>query len=253
MVLDDQAPFNGVPRKLGCYEGTGAAQDSVRYQEIWDLHSILLLEHFQFAHPFGSVRRYAEMLVKFSREYFNAKWIDNSMTAFGCLPDLYKKRMTWLDPFRLGVLVAIMMNDQEGVHEITSWINGEFSRDELDYTQADIDYYVVLGKYLNQGVLQKFLIDSIKNRRRKRPKYLTEMLEALAQKDSKRFAAFFIEYHKLFDKNECDKDAFLLFKNVNINGSILWNLAKLRGLEIPEFSENIMDRIITPQSIGLDE
>jgi hypothetical protein len=259
-VLDGQAPCNGVPRKIGCYEGISGGHDTVRAREIWDLYTILLLEHFQFEHPFGCVRQYVDMLLTLSQEYFSEKWIDGKVYGEGeccpiygkCTLELYRKNMGWMDEFQIGILVALIMDDKKGLHEITQWINGVFCQNEFGYMRIDIDYNVVLGKYLNQGHFHESLTNSIKNQRRKRPKFCTEMLEAVDQKDSKRFVKFFIEYHKLFDRNECDKETFLLCKSVNINGSILWNLASRRGLEDLEFSENIMDRVITPQTLGLD-
>ncbi len=250
--LDGKLPFNGKPRMLGHYEETGGAQDSVRGREIFSLYEILLLNHFQFEHSLGDTRNIIHLLMKFSREYFLGRWIDSSVTGENS-PALYKKQISWLDSFRIGILAGVILNDREGLREIASWVDGEFSRDELDYSQADIDYYVVLGKYINHGTIQKSIIDSIMNQRRKRPRFLTEILETIDKRDSKQFVKVFTEYHKLFDKSECDKDVFLLFRNDNINGSVLWNLAKMHGLEHEKFSEEIMDRIITPQSLGLEK
>ncbi len=249
-LLAGQLPFNGIPHKIGSYEATEGAQEIVRDREIFGLYEILLLNHFQFSHPFGGMGQYLELLTKLSAQYFSGEWIDATVIPD---PQRFRRKMSWLDLFRIGILASVVLNDREGLRVIASWVDNEFSRDELDYSQADIDYYVALGKYINHGIMQKSIIDSLMNQRRKRPRFLIEILEAIDKKDGKQFVKVFTEYHKLFDKSECDKDSFLIFKNVNLNGSILWNIAKDRLDEMPIFPEGIMDRIITPQSLGLEK
>jgi hypothetical protein len=251
--LDGQSLSNGKPRKLGDYQETGVGQGSVREWDIKNLYDFLLLEHFQFHHPFGNVSQYLELLIKYSSEFFSGNWIEESCSNGNITikPNDYRKQISWLEPFQRGILATLLWEDKNTLQVIGFWIDKEYRRDELDYTQADIDFFVTLGGYLQKYSVNQFVLESIKKQSRRRPRMLAEMLDAIQLQNSDLFSKHFNEYHKYFDKNECDKDAFLLYKNLNINASIMWNLANLCGLKLPEFPEKIMDRIMTPQSVGL--
>jgi hypothetical protein len=249
-LIEGKLPYAGVPRNLGEYQGTKGGQDSARRDDIFFLFWLLLLEHFQFPHQIPDVHKYMKLLVKLSCDFFSGNWIDYPVTLD---PISFKKEMSWVDTFRRGVLVALILCDEKSITNIASWTDGDYSNDELDYSKADIEYYVTLGQFLKGKNLSelKQQIDTIKKQSRKRPKLLLEVLEAIVCQDNSIFLNRFLEYCKYFDKKECDKEDFLLFKNINTDGSILWNLAKTQGLEIPELPEEIMDRIMTCESIGL--
>jgi hypothetical protein len=113
---------------------------------------------------------------------------------------------------------------------------------------------VVLGRYL-QGISlnqQEECCQRLQKSSRRRPKLNLEILQTIVLGDVKQFKDTVTKQVRQFIKsNATPNNPGSPMFCIDFDVSILWNIARRTQMVITDFPEEIMDRIVTPLSIGL--
>ncbi|MDO5577229.1 MAG: hypothetical protein Q4F84_09125 [Fibrobacter sp.] len=259
--IQDRIPEMG---KL-CPNITNGLQTDIVY-----CYDILRYEHLQTNHPFENIRIYAEKGVELGKEYFYGKWRD-SYQKFLDTPGLTRfsreecRRVTpWIVPLTYSILLSLLLNDTKSTLSFAEYIGDNLYSDVCDYYGASIlPQYVAYWNVLGYGIKNNTLIGCeeqksiIENSSRRIYKMLLTCLESLFSRNVDLFQTTFRKYMELFNKQVTDpknKRSKWSYFYMSLDGSILWNYANsILNANMPEFSEEIMDRILTASSCGLQK
>jgi hypothetical protein len=165
-----------------------------------------------------------------------------------------RKEMHWAIGFHGSLLCTLIVNNIEATRKIAQWVDEDLCDTywQENFSVEDILYLTVFGKII-RGEKWEYcnsIIEKISKSRRRRPKLLLEVLESIIKKDDVAFENSIQKYMKHFLKSEARIDEG--YEGViSVYASVLWNYASLEGIKLPLFPEEIMDRIVTPQSVGL--
>lgn len=239
-------------RSIGDYSNPTHDQDACRTGDLTTCMNAVLLQHFEVVHPLGDVRAYAEKVVTIALDYFFGPWRD----AYSFYPkkpwnrNQCRKRLEWVAPYLEGLLCAMLLDDWEAVLRLADWPGPDVNRKDLDYTPADIDYYILQARHLKGSPTSesKRLVASIQTGPKQRAKKLLKALQAIEAGDAPRFEAALNVYLKHFWSYEAELDE--LERSVSMDGSILWHVARRAGLPLPALPVQWMDLIVTQQTIA---
>jgi len=234
---------------IGDYSNPDHDQNARRTGDLDTCMCAVLLQHFEVAHPLGEVRAYAERIVAMTLDYFFGPWRD----AYHFYPKKpwnraqCRKRLEWVKSYREGLLCALLLDDREAALRLADWPGPDVNRKDLDFTPADIDYYILQARHLKGSPTSesKRLVASIQAGPRRRANKLLTALQAIEAGDASRFEAALTGYLKHFWSYEAELDE--LGRSVSMDGSILWHVARRAGLALPA---ERMDLIVTQQSIA---
>ncbi len=230
----------------------------IRIMDIGNAFSVIALEFFQFGHPFGSVKPFAEIVSASGVELFCGKWRNEYVDekGKGFTSDELRQSNTWVGEYQKSLLCALLLDNKKDWSQLAGWPGDDVFKGELDHSTNDIDFLIVHANFLKGISLSQNpeFVDRIRCGKKRRPKMLLEILEAIEKKDVKATVKTFEKYEKYFNKSEYNPEEDNYIEgNICMYGSILWNTAKVLGVEIPITTEEIADRIVTPQSIGLEK
>jgi hypothetical protein len=160
----------------------------------------------------------------------------------------------WVYIYPSALFCALILSNDESLNRLTGWIVDESLLEEpvVDITEIDMFFIVVLSKYICSQSLDEHphLIESIRLSKRRRPKILLNVLESINHKDQYSFANSTEKYIKHFIKNEVDLSDGN-WGSLSLYASCLWEVARRAGIQLPILPEEIMDRIVTRESVGL--
>ena len=228
------------------------------YTDMEVCYNILFYEHMETKHPFGPTIPYALKGIELGYEYFYGKWRD-SFQRFYYSPVLTREETrhetSWVNEITYCFLFSLLMNDVNSLLSFVDWIGDDLYADLFDsqYTA----YWKVLAYALKNNTLTECESHKreIENSSRRIYKFLLACLEAILNQDVKLFETTFIKYMKLYIKQVTDpkkKNSKYSYYYMSLDGSILYNYAhNTLKLELPIFTEEIMDRILTSESCGL--
>lgn len=197
--------------------------------------------HLGIRLPFDDIKPYLHKGAEVASLYFWGDWRTEC-----------RKNMNWIDTFSRGILLSLLIGDKAHLTKIAEWVDNDLKEDGMGtYTSSDAWYFISLGLFLQNKPYSE-MVDRIKSKSRRRPKILINVLESIDRKDEVAFEKEFTSFMNLFTKNEVSVSEWFE-SNISREASVLWNIARCRKLNLPVFSEKIMDRIIAPQSIGLEK
>jgi hypothetical protein len=160
----------------------------------------------------------------------------------------------WVFIYPESLFCALILSNTESLNRLANWIINESLLEEpaVGITEMDMFFIVVLSKYICSQSLDEHphLIESIRSSRRRRPKLLLDVLESINHRDYLSFASSIDKYVKHFIKNEVDLSNGN-WGSLSLYASYLWEIARRAGIQLPILSEEIMDRIVTRESVGL--
>lgn len=165
-----------------------------------------------------------------------------------------RNRLTWDNEFIEGLLCAFWTNDLTNITKLSQWVDSDLIEDSYFESHImDAWILIILGKFIHKKTLSgsEFILDKIRNSKRRRAKLLLDIIQAIDQKNHEDFSKTIISYIKFFIKNETDATISLHLGTISEIASLLWETARYFEIELPILSEEIMDRIITRESIGL--
>jgi hypothetical protein len=215
------------------------------------------IKHIQYEKlPFNDIAPYIITGTKIAIEYFYGDWRE----AYQIYPaSLYnrqdcRKHLTWDEEFVRGALYALWTDNKDALNKITNYLDDDLvDFGMFDCSESDAWFYVLLGKFLQKQSLQKniHITKIIREKSRRRAKLLLEILESM-ENNSEQFCDKVSKYIKYFIKNEIDTESGAAAHHLSPIASLLWEVARYFEIELPILPEEIMDRIITRKSIGLE-
>jgi hypothetical protein len=196
---------------------------------------------------------------------FISSTIDTAITFFYCGK---KTRLAihWNRPFYLGTLFSLLKNDKESLKKIAEWVDrseiGKPDNHPFDLsTSATITYFsplfFIFAQYFCNVPREKYSkeIESIKNGYRSSTKTLLKIWENIYAQDTDNLRKQLVQLVNKHIKEVSKMKPPLNLtpqRIVSQEATWMWNIALRSGMEMPELPEEIMDRIVTPQSIGLE-
>lgn len=188
------------------------------------------------------IEHYARPVLDYALDYFFGEWqkrhpVDGKIDA-----DRLKRNMLWVDSFRGSILWATVLGEWDKTKEISKY------PDEL-CMEADFEskekkaWYILLAIYLREDGIgnASHYVDLIETGKKKREKLLLNVLRMIIAKDAKGFAKEFREYLKFYKSHEYTQRQ--VSEKLAIDGTIMFNLAKYKGLQV-EFPEQYIDHYI---------
>jgi hypothetical protein len=198
---------------------------------------------------------------------FVCKAVNIAKQYFYCPPKA-KRWACWNRAFYFGTLFSLLNNNQKTLIEIAEWVDrttvNKFNNDHpFDFsTSATINYYsplfYVFAQYFCGIPRNKYSkeINCIKNGNRTAVKTLLKIWESIDAQDFNVFEKLLVQLVNKHIKDVAKmKPPFNLTPQrlVSREATWMWNIALRSGMKMPELPEEIMDRIVTPQSIGLEK
>jgi hypothetical protein len=168
-----------------------------------------------------------------------------------------RQTMRWTGIHPTGILCALLIGDKESIKKIAEYLDedmiesGEYlfpvCEDEMIGS-----FLVLLSVLLAEKSYDAYshLAEQIRQGKKKKAKLLLEVLDAIVAKDNDKFAKTLQEYIKYFIKREVDLSGGA-DESVSTLGSILWETARIQGISLPKLPEEIMDRVVTRETIGV--
>jgi hypothetical protein len=169
----------------------------------------------------------------------------------------YTRQMIgWTGIHPIGILCALLNGEKESIKKIAEYPDEDIIGNDGDYLfdtdEMESCFLVLLSVLLAEKPYDAYshLAEQIRQGKKKKAKLLLEVLDAVVAKDNDKFAKTFQEYIKYFIKREVDLSGGA-DESVSILGSILWETARIQGISLPNLPEEIMDRVVTRETIGI--
>ncbi len=230
-------------------------QSFVRWQAITLRVHVALFSHFGVDHVYVPTSEYVRLGIDGAIDFFFGDWRD----GFEIFPgkaltvDQCRKEISWFDPLRGGLVLALLMDDEESAKTICEYPGADAVQQEIDGATEDHEFFLLLAGYLRGASLDelKASSDVIESGRRRRPKHWLNILRAIDNGQVEEVTKALKQYLTYFRQTEQNAEYFI--EAISLDASILWNLARIRGLEIAELSVEDWDVVMTPESCGLAE
>jgi hypothetical protein len=234
---------------------------------------VACIKHVEYESPFCDIVPYLKKGVWITMEYFEGNWRDGYQPCpkIVCHPfsgepfeipeanrpcysrEECRKQWSWDDEFIDGLLCAFWTNDFISAIKISQWVDSDLIDNYFECHIMDAWILIILGKFIHKKTLSgsEFIIDKIQNSKRRRAKLLLDIIKAIDQKNHENFSRTIMSYVKFFIKNEADTTLSLSYYHISRIASLLWETARYFEIELPILSEEIADRVITRETIGV--
>ena len=239
-------------RKFGVKD-TSIVPADIGASQVDDCFCATVLQHLEADHPFASIKQFVADGVQIALDYFWGDWRDSLYYCGETIGrEECRRKLQWIDTYSEGLLLSLLLNGGDATEKLTGWPGADLAdKDEVGYKPEDAYYHVLLAHIIRgiEPAEYSTLVDRIRNSRRRRAKLLLKAALDMAAGEEQEFFNSLKSYLQYFLKSEFDPTVFV--RLVSIEGSILWNYAKLRGRVIESFGQSLQDLIVTPESIGL--
>lgn len=228
-------------------------QELVRWQAIYLRLHIVFFSHCGVDSQSGSVAENIRKGIDSAIDYFFGSWRDGLEDAQGEALTAQECRSTvgWLLPYQEAILLALLIDDLEAARQISCYPGHDAVQEDFDGSAEEHEFYILLASYLKGHAFDELSqsIDFITSGRRKGPKLSLEVLTAIDKDDCQTASNALKKYLNYFVKNEQDIDSFS--GGISVGGSILWSLARNRGILISALNQAERDIVVTPDSCSL--
>ena len=254
-------------------ERSGGSQDC-SFQVHWDISYIqAAIYSFFFEIPSSSIplAYFIDSGIELSKGFFFGKWRERHICDGDSKP-LTKEQarlLPWNGAFREGTFCCLLKNDKTSLVDFSKWVG----RDQLNclssnpfdisnphtYVPHFSPLFFVVAQFWCGCSIDDYSdeIEMVKKSKSASAKSLLKIWESVCEKDTDGFEKKIIqEVERKMNKAAKTKDPRIAFAPVTIvsaEATWMWNLALRSGMEMPILSEEIMDRIITPQALGLEK
>ncbi|MDR2641512.1 MAG: hypothetical protein LBC74_01830 [Planctomycetaceae bacterium] len=193
--------------------------------------------------------------------------IETAIAYFYCGKKTKSTIIHWNQPFYFGTLFSLLKNDRESLKKIAEWVDHTVmnmpNHHPFDIlTGGTINYFsplfFVFAQYFRDVPRKNYSkeIESIKNGYRSSTKTLLNIWENIYTQNTDNFEKQLVQLvnkhiHKISGlKPPLNSEPINI---ISLEATWMWNIALRSGMEMPVLPEEIMDRIVTPQSIGLEK
>lgn len=189
------------------------------------------------------------------QDYFFGRWrASHSQFGYDHLDEQgCRQNLEWYGTYKMSLATSLLLGDIPIARRLSEYPDIDCGYQYCEpFSQEDLLEAILMARWLSHRTKgdETAIQDQIEKSRRRRPKLLLRCLQAIRNGDGDSLAAGLRDYMKHFMKFE--RDVSLLFL-VSVDGTILWNLASLNGLRLPELPVELSDAILTPQSIGAED
>lgn len=197
--------------------------------------------------PWTDWRRYAIEAGVLAEHYFYGDWRESYRRFSYETPmtrEEARRKLPWIDAYRAGLLLALLVDDERGIDRVTSWPGGDLPADEgtFDLPAAYAQYHIHLARALRTGTASSGASFADLRRPGGRVRPLAEAVDAALTGNAEAFGRALKEHLTGYRKS-----VFRLNRPdaiISIEGSILWHIARRRGLQLPDLRENQMDLVL---------
>jgi hypothetical protein len=236
-------------------EESAYASDWDRQRELRTYYYLAETRHLEYPIPFAEIGASLDSLSQQAVNYFFGDWREKCWhveTNGYIKKSQCRKKLGWIDELRLGLWGALIARRKPDLKQLAIYVDTDLPTDEgaRDRTADDNRFFIVLARLIRNGSLASSakLISTLQKSRQRRPKMLLECLTAIADGNAEKLGSSLEKYMKFFKSMELDLNVSIV---TSLEGSILWNLAEIRGLAPPKLDESLMDLIVTRESLGL--
>jgi hypothetical protein len=187
--------------------------------------------------------------IQITLRYYYDNWYEREWST--------RQTMRWTEIHPIGILCALLNGDKESIKKIAEYLDEDMIESgEYLFTVCENEmegrFLVLLSVLLAEKSYDAYLhlAEQIHQGKKKKAKLLLEVLDSIVTKDNNRFTKTFQEYIKYFIKREVDLSGGA-DESVSILGSILWETARIQGISLPNLPEEIMDRVVIRETIGI--
>jgi hypothetical protein len=218
-----------------------------------DQLGFLLLHHYGRAEGFPTANQAARRGVELGRELFFGEWRNQFAIFEGpawnnrdC-----RERLGWYDTFRGSLCCALLLSDLAAVRELSQYPGPDARQSEVEATRRQHEFYLVLAGVL-RGEVTNELQESWKSLKRAPQTRLKQTAQALEFIENGDSDATLLSIKKLCAHYRTHRDDIRAFyAAISLDASILWNLAKLRNLQVDNLTVDEQDVVVTPSSCNL--
>jgi hypothetical protein len=229
----------------------------------------LLICHFEIPYFEKTSKFFVEIGIDRTIEYFYGDWREGYREFDYEKPmprEHWRYNLNWCSSFRYGLLFALLSQDKEPLQRIVEWIENDLYYDKDSYSAQEMAFQLVIAYHIRGKSPKDYSeqVDLINKSHKQLPKMCLAIFDTMIKQDISGFEKMVCKLVKWHIKNLIRKypDRPKLKVNpvefryhpeniVSLEASWLWNVARLSGMKIPtNLPEEIMDRIITPQSVG---
>jgi hypothetical protein len=238
--------------------------------DIRDIFLGLLYYHFEVPYPNHDVLFFIEKGIEWTIEYFYGDWREGYREFSYEKPmprEYWRYHLRWNPCFRHGLLFALLAQDKEPLLRIAEWIENDLYYDKNSYSAQEIAFQLIIAYYIRGKSPNDYSeqVDLINKSHKRFPKMCLAIFDTIVTQDTlefERLMSKFIQWYiQSLIKKYPDKPHLIAnpvefrYHPQNIisqEASWLWNIALISGMKMPtNLSDEIMDRIVTPQSVGL--
>lgn len=191
----------------------------------------------------AEAKKFANMTVESAIDLFFGEWRQKVPTRDGSIdPEYWKLNSSWDNEFRETVLWASCLGDWGKAIKVAQYPTSECCN-KYAIKNPEMNYPLILAAYIRGDSLESVQssIEIVEKGVKKKEKLLLAVLMSIVKKDKEMFDKAFLEYMKYFKKK--DAKSQLWTERLATEGTILFNLARYKGLEV-DFPEKYRDHFI---------
>lgn len=239
------------------FEGEEASSsDWGRTMDLLTYFIAVEMRHLQFPNRFGDPEPHLISMSKLAVDYFFGNWREHfwnddsrrHVDAAKC-----RKKLYWFYELGHGLWSSLLGRQEKELRQLVQYPETDLKPDQvamLRRSEDDHHFLIVLARFIRDGSLSKSarLVGTVQKSRQRRPRMLLDCLTAIADENVENLGKALKTFMAFYKAMELDTHTSSI---TSVDGSILWNLAELRGLAPPRLEESLMDLIVTRESLGL--
>ena len=192
-----------------------------------------------------TVRQLLEQVVSLAVGYFSGDWRRRGPVFSGepATPERVREKARWFGELRLGLLAALLLGDEAGGRRLCEY--ADFDLPLADESPARQMWVVWLAKHLSGAPVDEVHAAHAKvtsSRGVNAVKPLVAALDGLIAGEANGFCAGLLEHMKAFRAGLWKDFHYRGAEFVSVEGSILWHLARRRGMEPPDLASHVTRR-----------
>ena len=156
-----------------------------------------------------------------------------------------RAKLGWITPYREGLLLALFIDDETAIQRLIAWPDTDLPIDDgLSNLTAGDNYAQIALAFLLRGEPKKRISQiagKLHASKRKRATAFWAAVEAIVAKEPETFSIHMKACCNIFRKRAFKRG---VFPEPDVDGSILWHLARRSKISIPELTERSLELIV---------
>lgn len=161
--------------------------------------------------------------------------------------------LEWFQMFRQGMIFASLVNERGALEALGNWTEPWLELDSYPYSPDPLygKLYLLVARHYRSARAWDAnpLQEELKKSRKKGPKLLYQLWEAVLAKDQQEFGRFVSESVQQFEKTLGEIRSYE--DSLDLDTSMIVALARQEGLQLPKLEARLAARLMTTESLGL--